>query len=284
MRSVAHGLRNAIPDWIVAVMRHGRQHRTIPNLIHPHTFNEKVLHRILFDRRDWMGMVADKYGVRDYVRRQGCGHLLPELYHVTTDPQTIPFGSLPGRFVVKPTHGSGWVQIVQDKGRLDQAKLVQTCNTWLVQNYYEITREWIYKDITARILVEELIDDGNGPAPNDYKLFVFGGRVEFILVTMGRFGVRAHMLLDRDWKPVDVIMAYSRCRRAVPPPPHLGQMIEAAERLSRGTNFIRADFYDTPEKLFFGELTPTPGCGLDRFEPASFDAHLGSLWNLDRAA
>ncbi len=278
MPSLAGRLRNAALDWSVALIRHGKHHRTIPNLLHPHTFNEKVLHRILLDRQSWMGMVADKYRVRDYVAGRVGSHLLPDLLHVTTDPETIPFASLPDRFAVKPTHGSGWVEIVRDKSRLDQARLIRTCNAWLSQNYYEITREWIYKDITPRILVEELIDDGQGAAPNDYKLFVFAGRVEFILVTMGRFDIRAHLLVDRNWKAVDVVLAYSKRRRAVPRPPHLEQMIEAAEQLAKGMDFVRADFYDTPEKLFFGELTATPGCGIDRFEPVSFDRHLGSLW------
>ena len=278
------GLFRALPDWLVTVVRHGRHHRAIPNLIHPRTFNEKILHRILFDRRGWMTMVADKYRVRDYVREQLGEDILPIVHFVTSDPATIPFDALPDRFVVKPTHGSGWVEIVRDKHTLDRARLVRTCRSWLDQSYYERTREWIYKDIKPRILIEEFIDDGSGGSPNDYKLFVFGGRVEFILVTMGRFEVRAHMLLDRDWQPVDVTLAYSRVRRAVAPPPHLAQMIRAAEQLAHGMDFVRADFYDTPEKLFFGELTATPGCGLDRFEPASFDAHLGSLWKQDLAA
>ena len=287
MLSIRDRLIGTAPDWAVAITRYSRQHRAFPNLIRPNTFNEKILHRILFDRSPWMAMAVDKYKVRDYVRERVGAGILPTLYHVTTDPETIPFEKLPDRFVVKPTHGSGWVEIVRDKQRLDKADLLRTCRSWLDRSYYEITREWMYKDITPRILVEELIDDGTGSAPNDYKLFVFDGRVRFILVTMGRFDLRAHLLLDRDWKPVDVTLAYSDIRRAVPPPPHLDQMIHAAEALAQGagaqgTVFVRADFYDTREKLFFGELTPTPGCGLDRFNPTAFDRRLGSLWNLDR--
>ena len=276
--------RRALPDWSVAVGRYVEQHRTIPNLLRPKTFNEKVLHRIVFCRASWMAMAADKYRVRDHVREQVGEHVLPTLFHVTTDPDTIPFEALPDRFVVKPTHGSGWVEIVPDKRRLDQARLRPTCRSWLGQSCYEMTRERIYRDITPRIMIEELIDDGTGTAPNDYKLFVFGGRAEFILVTMGRLDVRAHLFLDRDWRPVDVTFAYSALKRAVPPPPHLGQMTEAAESLARGIDFVRADFYDTDDKLYFGELTATPGCGMDRLEPRSFDAHLGSLWKLGRAA
>jgi len=283
MQSIRNRVRKALPDQLVAVMHHARHHRVIPNLINPRTFNEKVLHRIVFGRDPWMAMVADKYRVRDYVNQQVGADLLPRLHFVTADPGTIPFASLPQRFVVKPTHGSGWVEIVRDKKSMDEAALVKTFEDWLSQSYYEITREWIYKDIPPRILVEEFIDDGNGGAPNDYKLFVFDGRVAFILVTMGRFDLRAHLMLDRNWNPVDVSVAYSNLRRSVPPP-HLRQMIEAAETLVYGTDFMRVDFYDTPDKLYFGELTSTPGCGLDRFEPASFDARLGALWTLNHRA
>ncbi len=284
MGGIRARLSKASPDFLVAVYRYGRIHRTIPNLVRPKTFNEKVLRRIVFERKPWMTMAADKYRVRDYVRERVGGQILPELYWVGTEPEAIPFDTLPGRFVVKPTHGSGWVEIVRDQARLDRDGLLRTCRGWLGQSYYEMTREWIYKDITPRILVEEFVDDGSGLAPNDYKLFVFGGRVAFILVTMGRFAVRAHMLMDRDWNEVEVRFVYSSLRQQVPPPPHLPQMIEAAEALAKGIDFVRADFYDTPSKLFFGELTATPGCGLDRFDPPSFDRTLGALWKRGRSA
>jgi TupA-like ATPgrasp len=49
---------------------------------------------------------------------------LPKLYYLTTRPDTIPFDQLTDRFVVKPTHGSGWVQIVTDKSALDRRALI----------------------------------------------------------------------------------------------------------------------------------------------------------------
>lgn len=39
---------------------------------------------------------------------------------------------------------------------------------------------------------------------------------------------------------------------------HLYGMISAAEVLGKGMDFIRADFYDTPDRLYLGELTTTP--------------------------
>jgi len=35
-------------------------------------------------------------------------------------------------------------------------------------------------------------------------------------------------------------------------------MIAAARTLGSGLDFIRADFYDTSDRLHFGELTTTP--------------------------
>jgi hypothetical protein len=57
-------------------------------------------------------------------------------------------------------------------------------------------------------------------------------------------------------------------------------MIRAAEVLCKDIDFVRADFYDTEHKIYFGELTMTPGSGLEVFEPVSFDAYLGGLWKL----
>ena len=273
-------LKRALPDWLVMLVRYHKSHGTLPRLLRPQTFNEKVLHRILFSRSAWMATVADKLAARDFVEQRVGAAMLPKLHAVTTEPATIPFDRLPNRFVAKPTHGSGWVEMVPDKAALDRASLVRTCERWLATNYYDLTREWSYRHVPPRIMVEEMINDGTGSAPSDYKLFVFDGRVELVLVTMGRFGARAHVAVDRGWNEVDVTFAYSAERRRVPPPPHLTQMVEAAETLGRGLDFVRVDFFDTPDRLVFGELTATPGCGMDPFEPRSFDAQLGSFWTL----
>jgi hypothetical protein len=68
-----------------------------------------------------------------------------------------------------------------------RAAVIATCRAWLDQSFYEQTREWAYKNVEPRIVVEEFIDDGTGAAPNDYKLFVFDGAVELIQVDTARF-------------------------------------------------------------------------------------------------
>jgi hypothetical protein len=57
-------------------------------------------------------------------------------------------------------------------------------------------------------------------------------------------------------------------------------MIAAAQTLCRDLDFVRADFYDTAERLYFGELTTTPECATGRFRPQQFDRYLGGRWTL----
>ena len=127
MSIIKKQIKKALPapvvDGIITVRTHMRGHGYFPNLIRPQSFNDKVLHRMLFDRRGVLTQMADKAAVRSYVEARLGPKILPELYYLTTLPETIPFSELPDKFVVKPTHGSGWVQIVSDKSSLDPAAL-----------------------------------------------------------------------------------------------------------------------------------------------------------------
>ncbi|MGO9242616.1 MAG: ATP-grasp fold amidoligase family protein [Bryobacteraceae bacterium] len=281
-------IKKALPDSVVEWMidsrclihRYWKGHGVFPRLIRPRTFNEKVIHRMLFDRRDLLTQMTDKAAARSYVGSRLGPQILPKLYCLTTRPEDIPFDELPDRFVVKPTHGSGWVQVVTDRSTLDRGALMETCNGWLGRSYYEEGRVWFYKNIEPRIMVEEFIDDGSGAVPNDYKLFVFDGAVEFIQVDVGRFIGHWRRLYTPAWEKLDVFNNQFLLAGDLPRPPHLAELLAAAETLGRGIDFVRVDFYDTREHIFFGELTMAPGGGTAAFTPKEYDYYLGSLWKL----
>jgi hypothetical protein len=271
---------SSLRELLFAVRFYRAAHRELPRLRDPRTFNEKVLHRILFDRRPVLTQMADKVACRSYVEaRLGAG-ILPAVYHVTDNPRTLPLDELPGRFVVKATHGSGWVQVVEDKATLDRAALTRVCDSWLSQNYYQKTREWAYKDIPPRLMVEEFIDDGSGGVPRDYKLFVFDGTVAMIQVDANRFSGHRRRLYSPAWEQLPVLLSYDDIEGDVARPPHLTPMIAAAQALGEDMDFVRADFYDTPERIYFGELTTTPECAMGSFRPKEYDLHLGQWWKL----
>ncbi|HLJ59672.1 MAG TPA: ATP-grasp fold amidoligase family protein [bacterium] len=282
-RTVVATARAVLPNAMFAsarlVRRYTRQAGRLPNLVTPKTFNEKMLHRLLFDRRPILTMLADKYAVREYVKERVGAHVLTELYWTTTDPSDIPFEILPQKFVVKPTHGSGWVRLVADKTSVDRAGLIETCADWLRQNYYDVAAEWVYKNIEPRIMIEEFIGGGTS-APADYKLFVFDGRAELIAIHVGRFGDHRSNVYGRSWNQLDVRFSFPNLEQEVDPPKHLGEMIAYAEALGRGLDFVRVDLYDTDEQVYFGEMTITAGGAVDSFDPVAFDRQLGDMWHL----
>jgi hypothetical protein len=270
--------KGMMPDWAMQVRKWRNAHGVFPRIFRPVTFSEKVLHRNLFERRPVFTQIADKAAARLYIEQRLGAGMLPQLYHLTNSPDTIPFDELPDRFVVKPTHGSGWVRFVADKSTLDRAALIATCADWLKRSYYRESREVVYKHVEPRILIEEFIDDGNGATPHDYKLFVFDGTVEFIQTDMNRFGDHRQLLYDPAWKKLDVRYVDDDLSGEVQKPVHLAEMIDAAQVLGREWDFIRVDFYDTADRLYFGEITLTPNEGCVRFRPPEYDHYLGSLW------
>ena len=52
-------------------------------------------------------------------------------------------------------------------------------------------------------------------------------------------------------------------------------MVEYAEKLSAGIPFCRVDFYEVEGKVYFGEITFSPGSGWEEFSPEEWDATLG---------
>src|SRR4029077_3587877 len=251
-----------------------------PNVFFPKTFNEKVQARKIFDRRRQLSTWADKYKVREYVRTKIGDAILPALYHVTADPFEIPFQKLPSQYVVKATHGSGWIQIVRDDTTIDKQDLISRCLGWLSLNYFALTREWLYRDIPPRIVIEEFLDDGTGRPPKDYKFFVFGGKVKIIQVDLNRFIHHTRNFYDLDCKRLDFRLIYENFDAPVVRPGNLERMIDYAQILSDNVDFVRVDLYDIGGKIYFGELTNTPENGLGRFDPPSWDEVFGAFWKM----
>lgn len=67
---------------------------------------------------------------------------------------------------------------------------------------------------------------------------------------------------------------------ALPRPAHLEQMLEYSRRLAAPFPYVRADFYETKEKLVFGELTFTPAGALDTGRLPETDRMFGKLLEL----
>ncbi len=256
-------------------------HKRFPNICDPKLFNDKVLHRNLFDRRPIRNQFADKYAVREYVKDRIGEEYLPKLYHVTTDPSTIPFETLPDKFVIKSNQGTGWVKVVTDKSTINQSDIIEECKGWLSRDYYSESGEWVHKHTSQCIIVEEYIDDGKSICPNDYKFFTYNGVANYIQVNTGRLVDQTRDIYDTQWNKLQIEKGGGKNNPTlIPRPPHLEQMLEFAQKLGEGIKFARIDFYDIPKQVYLGEITNLPSNGLAHFEPAMYDRLFGEPWEL----
>ena len=148
---------------------------------------------------------------------------------------------------------------MREKARLNRQELIDLCRSWLGRNYYDVAREWAYKHIDPRILVEEYIDDGTGPDPIRYKLYTFHGSVGVIYVGAGIPGESRCSFYDRSWTRLPATVAgKTQIEGALDRPRHLDEMIRYAEVLADGVDFIRIDLYDTATKCTLESLRSPP--------------------------
>jgi len=279
-----HILKNKPAD---AVMRgltrlhFWRVHGYWPHLRNPRSFEEKVTARMLFDRDPRWTLLSDKLQVRDYVTAKVGTEILIPLLWTGKRSQDIPFETLPKQFVIKANHGCAYNIIVDDKSRFDPVPARSKIDRWLSENFchdYVLGTAWAYRNIPPRIMVEAFIGE-NGSPPVDYKFFCFGGKVEMFKMDFDRFTDHSVAFFDRDCRPLEVHeVGLTRFDRIVVFPPKIREMIELAEKLAEGLDFIRVDLYNVGNRIYFGELTCYPGGGNGPWHPESFDFLWGGKW------
>jgi hypothetical protein len=218
--------------------------------------------------------------VRDFVTQKLSHDFLVPLLGVFNSPDEIDFDSLPDRFILKATHGSGWNVICRNRSSFDRDKAIASLRKWLGMNFFNVGREWAYKDLQPRIICEELLLDADRSIPEDYKIFCFSGEPLYIQVDFDRFSHHKRNFYDPEWNLLPFGLEYPNDERRYPLPELHPELLNAARRLSAGFPFVRVDLYAVRGRVYFGEMTFYPGKGVERFNPRDFDEVLGSKLTL----
>lgn len=271
-----------VPDKIYLRIKYKSMTGRKLNLKQPERFNEKLQWLKLNDRRKEYICLVDKYEVKKHVESVlGEGYTFKTL-GIYNSFDEILFDKLPEKFVIKTTHDSKGVVICKDKSKFDYTEAKRFIGSHLRKNGFDFGREWPYKKVKHRILVEEYMEDSSGEL-KDYKVMCFGGIPKLIQVHSGRFKEKhTQDLYDTDWNLLPVTQGLENSGEKTEPPVFLSEILRLSGVLAKNIPQIRIDWYYTNNHLYLGEMTFFDASGFDDFGPDEWNLILGSWIVLPR--
>lgn len=247
----------------------------------PKTFSEKLQWLKLYNRKNEYTVMVDKAEVKDYVKNIiGAEYIIPTLF-VCDTPDDIEWDKLPDRFVLKTTHGGGGTGVVvcKDKISFDYRKAIKRLRYSMRVSGYNRLKEWPYKNVKRRVIVEKYLEDSSSKQLADYKFWCFNGEPKLIMFAKNR-NEDIGMTIDfftTDWVHMDVKRRSApNSVDLIPEPSMLKEMLVIARKLSADIPFVRIDLYQVDNRIYFGEYTFFAASGLKCFVPDKWDSILGS--------
>lgn len=247
------------------------------DLNNPIRFSEKMQWLKLNFRKPICTTMVDKYAVKQYISNiVGDKYVVPTLGIFDTFDE-IDFSVLPDQFVIKCTHDSGTVLICNDKASFNIKKAKRIISKSLKRNFYYRYREWPYKDVKPRIIIEKFINDENGNVPKDFKVFVFNGNPMFLQVDIDRFVNHTKKMFYTNWEETEFIFGEYPKNEAkdFAVPDNASEAINVAKALAHNFPFLRVDFFIIGSEIYVGELTFFPAGGFGKFNPPEWDIKVG---------
>lgn len=251
------------------------------NLDNPTSFTEKLQWLKLYDHKPLYTEMADKFAVRGYIKDKVGEEFLVPLDGIYNNYNEIDFSKLPSSFVMKPTNDSGSCVICYDKSQLDLKKTKRIINYSLKHNYYKKTREWQYKNIQPRVIVEKHLGDGGNPI-NDYKFFCFNGKAKFMYIEKESSSTPSQAIYDMGFNRLPFSMDDDVSQEDYTKPICFDEMRKIAEKLSESIPFLRVDMYYENGQIYVGELTFYHYGGYIPFNPPKWDDIIGGWLDISK--
>ncbi len=260
------------------------------NLNQPKRFDEKVWWLKLNNRDPLLTKCSDKNAVREYIK--DCGYeeiLIPQL-DVFDSVSKLFLDKYDTEVVVKCTHNSGGHIFYDPKVGIDDKELKfskKRLELLMKKNASILSREWNYKNIPPRIVVEKVIRDSQGDLPLDYKFMCFSGEPKLLFLDLGVINADKSYnhdyprnIYDMDFNLLPVHETRPNAPYEVEKPENFELMVEIARVLSKPFPFCRVDLYNVDGKIYFGEITFYHGGGCNKIEPEEWDYKMGSWIDL----
>lgn len=271
------GLFNWMKDEEYIKLKYSLSFDKSLDLDNPSTYTEKLQWLKLYDQRAQYTKMVDKYEVKKLVSDQiGDKYIIPTI-GVWDNFDEINFDKLPQKFVIKCTHDSGSIIICKDKDAFDKKKAKRKIEKSLKRNYYSISKEWPYKNVKPRIIIEPYIEDKKDRELRDYKFFTFNGVPKVLYITKGRSADEETTadFFDMEFNHLPFTIDHNMSKECPHKPKNFYLMKELAAKLSEGIPHLRVDFYEVDGNIYFGEMTFFHCSGFMGFNPSSWDEIFG---------
>lgn len=168
------------------------------------------------------------------------------------------------------------------KSQMDMDVLKAFINKGLMKNYFWYSREWPYKDVKPRIIIEKKLESNKG-VPEDYKIFCFNGEAKFWFYASDRDTDVKFDFYDMDWNKLPFKQGHPNSNYSIEKPQCWKEMVAVAELLSSGFPHLRVDFFiDKFGKFYVGEMTLTHFSGLVPCSPEKWDKYFGDMLELPK--
>ncbi|EOB3919376.1 ATP-grasp fold amidoligase family protein [Vibrio parahaemolyticus] len=278
----------------------------------PENLNQKLQWVKIYDRNPLYTVIADKVGVRKYLTDMGLQEVLIPCFGEGSSFEEFNLSNINSSsfpVIIKVNHDCSGGLILRNPNEslinvkgisepkfsesdfnstydYNEAYIRYFIKERMKYNHYYSSKEWQYKNIPKKFLIEKLLEDSDGHIPNDYKFHCFNGKVEFIYVSVDREGDDYRKIYYPDWTPAPFTwtkIGKEKCFEGddISPPENLNKLIEVAEKISQDFKYIRVDLYSTGKEMFFGELTLQHGSGFEPILPAKYDEYYGSLFDIN---
>lgn len=254
----------------------------------PERLSDKIQWIKLYGDHNNKRFLCDKLYAKDFVAKKIPELKFAKVYQQGNSFKDINIEKLPACFILKTNHAWQTNTFVPDKNVLTKEDLkdyYQHYKKLLNINYaYWSYYELQYKDIKPQIYAEELL--GEYEKISYYEAWCFNGKVEFVSYRFLRKVSDTELesqqyFFSPKWEPLDFYINFKGKEK-----PKSGinkeKVIKYAEILSQGIDFVRVDFMEINNELYFGEMTFTPCSGFFQFVPDEYDFIYGRKLILDK--
>lgn len=278
LRNLFWRLISVLPDRPYLYLKYATIYGRLPNFRSPLRFSELQQLRKMEDRNKLYPVLVDKAAAKTFIAdRVGADHVVPS-YWVGTDLAEVDWQEIPLPAVVKPTHASGEGFFLRTPADVDALMRERPEADWLALDHFRFNREWAYKPVPPRIVIEKLLGEP-GDLLADYRFHCFDGEVVHIELRVPRAGQMHEAVYTPDWEPTSIHMTcYPVLHEPQPRPANLDTMLQIARKIGTGIPFARVDLYDVDGQVFVGEITLYPSGGFEIFVPDDYDLELARHW------